>query len=32
MHRLMQLYRTLSPNHQWRLFSLALWEEEFSVL
>jgi asparagine synthase (glutamine-hydrolysing) len=31
MHRLMQLYRKLSPNHQWRLFSLALWEEEFSV-
>jgi asparagine synthase (glutamine-hydrolysing) len=31
MSRLMQLYRKLSPNHQWRLFSLALWEEEFSV-
>jgi asparagine synthase (glutamine-hydrolysing) len=29
--RLMQCYRTLDHNSQWRLYSLALWEEHFGV-
>jgi asparagine synthase (glutamine-hydrolysing) len=31
MGRLMRRYRGLDRNSQWRLYSLALWEEQFGV-